>query len=144
VAGSQLAFHVVFSSLTPGTAIPVGHHGAATHVTPDLLTPDLLTPDLLTPGAVATVTAHHGTDPWMWAAHAIALLATIVFLRHAELALWNLLRDALRATVVVTVAIAARPSSDRTIMPEAPRHPISFVFRSVLSHRGPPATRFAL
>ncbi|WP_309708361.1 hypothetical protein, partial [Pseudolysinimonas sp.] len=72
VAGSQLAFHLVFSWLTPGTATAASHH-----VSPAVLDPAV---------------AHHGTDPEMWAAHALAMLVTIVFLRRAELALWSLLR----------------------------------------------------
>jgi hypothetical protein len=132
VAGSQVAFHLVFSWLTPGTAGPAAHHEMSTLLEPAVAP------------AVDPAVVHHGTDPWMWAAHAVALFATIVFLRRAELALWNLLRDAFRVTATLPVAIAARPSTDRTITPESPRHPISFIFFSVLSHRGPPATRFAL
>jgi hypothetical protein len=123
VAGSQVAFHVVFSWLTPGTAGPAGHHEMATLIAPAV--------------------AHHGTDPWMWAAHAAALAATVVFLRYAELALWNLLRDALRATVIRTVAIAARPTTVWTVPTDAPRHPFALLLFSVVTRRGPPALGFA-
>ena len=122
VGGSQVAFHLVFSWLTPGTAT-AAHHGAATLMTPAV--------------------AHHGTDPWMWAAHALALLATIAFLRRAELALWNLLLDALRATRFATIAISARPASAATIAAAGPRHPLAFAVSSVVSRRGPPAPGFA-
>jgi hypothetical protein len=130
VAGSQVAFHVVFSWLTPGTVIsaPTPHHGVATVLSP----------------MVEPAVAHHGTDPWMWAAHGVALLATVVFLRRAELALWTLLRDALRAIIVPTVAIEARPATVPTIPPDAPRHPVSFSFLSVVCRRGPPALGFTL
>lgn len=120
VAGSQLAFHLVFSALTPGMATPAGHHGM----------PELLAPAM----------AHHGDDPAMWIAHALALVATVVFLRRAELALWNLLRDALRAIGrrSLPLAIAARPTSRRTFPATAPRHPVLLSLSSVVSRRGPP------
>lgn len=123
VAASQVAFHVVFSSLTPGTATVGAHHGA--------------------PGLLEPAVAHHGTDPGMWAAHALALLVTIVFLRRAELALWSLLREAFRVVPI------ARPVAVPTLSPalaagaDAPRHPVPAPFLSTVSHRGPPAAGFA-
>lgn len=122
VAGAQVAFHLVFSWLTPGTATGTGHHAM---------------PTLLDPAV-----AHHGTDPWMWAAHAVALVATLVFLRKAELALFGLLRDVVEhalATVTRTPAIVARPSRIRTSSATAPRHPFLVFLTFVISHRGPPA-----
>ena len=122
VAGAQVAFHVVFSWLTPGTATQVDHHGVSTLVAP--------------------AAAHHGTDPWMWAAHVVALLATVVFLRRAELALWNLLRDVFRVSTFGPLAIAARPASAGTVPADASRHPFSLLFFSVVTRRGPPALGF--
>lgn len=121
VAGAQVAFHLVFSWLTPGTATGAGHHGAAT---------------LLEPAV-----AHHGTDPWMWAAHAVALVATLVFLRKAELALFQLVRDAVLDVVQIVTrrpAIVARPTAFRTSSATAPRHPVLPFLKFVVSHRGPP------
>jgi hypothetical protein len=121
VAGAQVAFHLVFSAFTPGTATAAGHHGA---------------PTLLEPAV-----AHHGTDPWMWAAHAVALVATLVFLRRAELALFQLVRDAVLdvvATATRTPAIVARPIRVRTSSATAPRHPVLSFLKFVVSHRGPP------
>ena len=123
VAGSQVAFHLVFSWLTPGTATPADHHGMATLIAPAV--------------------AHHGTDPWMWAAHAVALLATVVFLRRAELALWILLRDTFRVSRIPRVATAAQPARPCPAPTAAPRHPVPALFFSVVSHRGPPALGFA-
>jgi hypothetical protein len=118
VAGSQLAFHLVFSYLTPGTATGGSHHGSA----------------VLEPAV-----AHHGTDPGMWAAHALAMLVTLVFLRRAELALWSLLRDALATVIVDRIpAIEAVPSVPRVALSAAPRHPVSSVVLSALRDRGPP------
>jgi len=125
VAASQLAFHTVFSWLSPGTATAAsGHHGTSV---------------LLAPAA-----EHHGTDPAMWGAHALAMLVTILFLRRAELALWSLLRDTLEAvTAAALPAIAVRPVPGRAYPAEAPRHPVSFVLLSALSRRGPPALHHA-
>jgi hypothetical protein len=122
VAGSQVAFHLVFSWLTPGTAATTGHHGAAT---------------LLEPAA-----AHHGIDPVMWFAHGVALLATLAFLRKAELALFAVIRDAVLevvATVTRVPAIATRPRALRTSSATAPRHPVFSFLKFVVSHRGPPS-----
>lgn len=84
--------------------------------------------------------AHHGTAPGMWAAHALAMLATIVFLRRAELALWGLLRDALAAVRVDRMPeIEARPTVPRAAHSTAPRHPVSSVVLSARRDRGPPA-----
>lgn len=120
VAGSQLAFHLVFTWLTPGTAATAAHHDA---------------PTLLEPAV-----AHHGTEPGMWAAHALAMLVTIVFLRRAELALWSLLRDALAAVGIARrlPALESLPSVPRAAAPTAPRHPVSSVVLSALRDRGPP------
>ena len=131
VGVTQVTFHVVFSWLTPGTTGAASHHATSHHEMPALIAPAI---------------THHGTDPWMWAAHAAALLATIVFLRRAELALWNLMHDALRATLrvhrVASIAIAARPAIVRTVPTDAPRHPFALLFFSVVTRRGPPALGF--
>jgi len=129
VAGSQAAFHLVFSWLTPGTAgsTGAGHHAAAT---------------LLDPAV-----AHHGTDPLMWVAHGLAMLATLVFLRRAELALFALIRDAVLdavATVTRVPAIGTRPPLLRTSSATAPRHPVFSFLKFVVSHRGPPTPAAAL
>jgi hypothetical protein len=119
VAGTQVAFHLVFSWLTPGTATGGGHHVAS---------------ELLAPAV-----AHHGADPLMWIAHVLAGVATLAFLARAERALWSLLAEALvAATVARTPAVAARPRRLPGLATDAPRHPVSFVFLSAFSLRGPP------
>lgn len=118
--GSQVAFHLVFASLTPGTATVVGHHAT---------------------GMIAAPATHHAVDPTMWAAHAVALVATIVFLRRAESALWGLLAavlEALGVALVPTLPHVARPAR----VPAAPHrvaHATERLLTSVLSRRGPPA-----
>lgn len=118
---SQLAFHVVFSFLTPGTAEGVSGH----HAVPDL---------------VAPAVAHHGDDPVMWIGHTLAGVATIAFLAKAERALWGLLRETLRAAIrprpLVLPVRHRRPGMPHVV---APRHPSPAPFLSALSHRGPPA-----
>jgi hypothetical protein len=123
VAGSQLAFHLVFSFLTPGTATAGTHHGA----------PALLEPAI----------AHHGTEPGMWASHGVALLATIVFLRRAEVALWGMLRQTFRIVPDARSVVAPAPCPPLAAATEARRHPVPAPFLSIVSHRGPPVVGFA-
>lgn len=121
VGGAQFAFHLVFSWLTPGTATAAGHHGVS---------------ELLAPAA-----AHHGGDPGMWAAHVIAMVATLAFLRHAELALFELLREQVLAVVEIArrvPAITPRPVAHRAVPATEPRHPVLLLLQFVVSHRGPP------
>lgn len=120
VAGAQVAFHLVFSWLTPGSATDTGHHGAA---------------------ELVTTSAHHAVSPGMGAAHALALVATVAFLRRAELALWNLLRAAVAALAPRSrlPAMAARPALRSAVTADAPRHPALLLLLPVLSRRGPPS-----
>jgi hypothetical protein len=120
VGGAQLAFHLVFSWLTPGTGMPGAHHTAGT---------------LLAPAV-----EHHGTEPVMWLAHALAGIATLVFLARAERALWSLLAEAVEAaTVARTPAIASLPRVPHPVPGDAVRHPVAFSFLSQVTHRGPPS-----
>ncbi len=127
----QLAFHTVFSYLgTSGAGAPTAtdHHGA---VMGDMTA--------LAPASAA----HHADGPLMWMAHALAAVATIVFLRHAERALWSLLtRVALRVTapfrdaaasapVVIAVPRLAAVTSPPLLSP-------GIRLLSALSRRGPP------
>jgi hypothetical protein len=121
VAGAQVAFHLVFSSLTPGIAAGSGHHGGTT--------------------VLQSAAAHHGTDPWMWAAHAVALVATLLFLRKAELALWRLLTQVVLDAVEIArrlPAIVRRRPLAPAPSATAPRHPVLSFLKFVVSHRGPP------
>lgn len=119
VVGAQLAFHLVFSWLTPGTAVGAGHH-----VAPELLAPAV---------------AHHGADPLMWVAHGLAAVATLVFLARAERALWSLIADAVEAATVDRAPAAPRPAVSRSVPAESPWHPPFSVALSAFSLRGPPA-----
>jgi hypothetical protein len=118
VASSQLAFHLVFSSLTPGSATVGGHHDAA--------------------GVLEPAVAHHGAEPGMWVAHAVAMLVTIAFLRRAELAVWGLLRQAVTAFVPRVPVVGPPPSVPRAAAAVALWHPVSAVSLRALRDRGPP------
>jgi hypothetical protein len=118
VASSQLAFHLVFSYLTPGTASVGTHHGAG--------------------GVLEPAVAHHGTEPGMWAAHAFAMLVTIVFLRRAELAVWGLLRQAVAAFMPRVLVVGSPPSVPLAAAAVAPWQPVSAISRRALRDRGPP------
>lgn len=122
VAGSQLGFHLLFSALTPGAVAPAGHHGVAT---------------LLEPAS-----GHHGTSSPMWIAHAVAMLATLWFLRGAEVAVWRMLRDAMRIIRFRIPVVQPHPQATLALSAEAPRHPAPALFLSIISRRGPPATGF--
>jgi hypothetical protein len=118
VASSQLAFHLVFSSLTPGSATVGGHHDAA--------------------GVLEPAVAHHGAEPGMWVAHAVAMLVTIAFLRRAELAVWGLLGQAVAAFVPRVPVVGPPPSVPRAAAAVALWHPVSAVSLRALRDRGPP------
>ena len=133
VVGSQLAFHLVFSSLG-GAAT-----GAAESVAPHAHAAASL---------AHTAQAAHHTDPAMWFAHAVAAVLTVIVLRKGEAAFWGMRDAALRFI--------------GTILPTAPRMPVAITRATVtasparvfpprlfvlligsLQHRGPPARAFA-
>lgn len=119
VGGSQLAFHQVFSLLSPGTATGGSHHGGF---------------PVLSDSAAVVASA----DPAMWGAHMLAMAGTIVFLRHAEQALWNLLREALAAVHALpgSPVPAAAPVGAISETPEPIARRVAFL--SAFSYRGPP------
>lgn len=133
VVGSQLAFHLVFSTMGGVTVAAVASTGPHVHGVASL---------------AHTAGATHHTDPGMWLAHAAAALLTIVVLRRGEAAFWGMRDTALRFL--------------RTILPTTPRMPVVLtratvtasparvfaprlfdLLRGSLQHRGPPARAFA-
>ena len=131
---SQFAFHGVFSTIgvAPSHA-PAALEGAA-HGAHSAASIGLL---------VAPETGHH-TSGWMWLAHALAAVATIVVLRRGEAAFWGMRDAALRflATVftVSPVLSIEPPAAPVVARVAAPRH-FEFLLGS-LQHRGPPALSF--
>jgi len=138
---SQFAFHGLFSSL--GGATGGGHTGVAlvgghgTHAATSTL---LDTTNFL---ETSTVAAHH-TDGWMWAAHALAALATIAVLRFGERAFWGMRDAALRFVTVfvgtVPVLVEHRPVALVASRVDSPT--VFDLLLGSLQHRGPPALSF--
>ena len=142
VGVSQLAFHLVFSLLgsgASGSAAGSGMSGMAAMGTE-------------TPSPAAVVSGHvasghdHLADPGMWIAHAIAAALTILFLRHAELAVWNMLARlgrvlATRLTVVL-VPVASDAVARIPARPTIVLGPTERLLVASASRRGPPLLAF--
>ena len=125
VAGSQLAFHLLFSSLSPGLG---SHAGGGHHGTPGV-------------GSIDVVAAvPHAESPAMWAAHAVAMVATLIFLRRAELAVWRMVRGVVeRLGFVDRILDAPRPSvTGRRVPGGEPPAARPAPFLTAFSLRGPP------
>jgi hypothetical protein len=141
VGVSQLAFHLLFSLLGSGTgagsSAPDSRFGmtgmAGMGVSP-------------APAPVAMSAHDHIADPGMWIAHAIAAVLTVVFLRHAELAVWTMLTRlgrvlATRLTVVF-VPVASSGVPRIPARPNLVRGPVERLLVASVSRRGPPLLAF--
>jgi len=141
VGVSQLAFHLLFSLLgsgaTAGSSAPDSRFGmtgmAGMGVSP-------------APAPVAMSEHDHIADPGMWIAHAIAAVLTVVFLRHAELAVWTMLTRlgrvlATRLTVVL-VPVASSGVPRIPARPNLVRGPVERLLVASVSRRGPPLLAF--
>ena len=141
VGVSQLAFHLLFSLLGSGTvagsSAPDSRFGmtgmAGMGASP-------------TPAPLAMSAHDHVADPGMWIAHAIAAVLTVVFLRHAELAVWNMLTRlgrvlATRLTVVL-VPVASSGVPRIPARPNLVRGPVERLLVASVSRRGPPLLAF--
>lgn len=131
VAVSQMAFHVSFATIggATGHVVSGGHHSV---------------PSIVLNSSVLESSIEHHTSGWMWLAHALAAVATIVVLRRGEAAFWGMRDTALRFFAVAFTLVPVVRVSPRTapvvVHVEAPRH---FVFLlGSLQHRGPPALSF--
>ena len=135
VAISQFAFHGLFSSLGGATGggetpvVVVGGHG--THAATSTLL------------ETTTVAAHH-TNGWMWTAHALAAVATIVVLRFGERAFWGMRDAALRfiAVVVGTLPVRVEHQPVEPVISRVDSPTVFEFFRGSLQHRGPPALSY--
>jgi hypothetical protein len=137
VGGAQSAFHLLFSLLGAGggaaAADPTGGMGMAA-----------MNPS---PIAAPVMSAHdHFADPGMWVAHAVAAVLTILFLRHAELAVWGMLARLGRVLATrLTVVPAPIPAGARSRIPAWPAivlPPIERMLVASASRRGPPLLTF--
>lgn len=144
---SQLIFHGLFSfgaaggalTVSPAAPAPSGAHQHA---------PIGMLADL------GSAPVGHGAghdSAWMWAAHAVAAVVTIVALRHGESAFWGLfatVRLGIRSLFAALAGVlggVTLPGSLRSAVSTArvftPRD-LALVF-SRMRHRGPPALRLA-
>lgn len=136
VGVSQLAFHLVFSLLGAGGSSTAS--GAAMA--------NMAAMDQVTVTAPVMPGHDHLADPGMWIAHAIAAVLTILFLRRAELALWNMLTRLGRviatrlSTVLVPVASDGAPRIPA--WPARAVGPAERLLGASASRRGPPLLAF--
>jgi len=135
---SQLAFHLLFSALGSGSApAPVSESGM---------------PGMSDMGATAVaapvVTGGHDhvADPGMWFAHAVAAALTILFLRHAERAVWAMLVRLGRVLATrltgVLVPVASDGAPRIPSWPDLARRPAQRPFVASALRRGPPLLAF--
>ncbi|MDR6689759.1 lysylphosphatidylglycerol synthetase-like protein (DUF2156 family) [Microbacterium sp. 1154] len=121
---SQALFHALLVLDLSGEFVPAGHHSATS---------------LFSAAGGHSASAHASESPWMWAAHAVAALVTIVALGRGERAVQAIAR------FFVAVLSALRPFQGlppRTdAVPSAPEPLLLTTAMTVLSsmrHRGPP------
>jgi hypothetical protein len=115
VAGSQLAFHILFVSLAAPGAAHADDPTATMSGMPGMQMPGMQMPGMQMP-FVTVAPSHvvdHLTSPSMWVAHAIAGVLTILFLRRAETAVWGMLRRLVVRVLrpVIPVPIARRAAT---------------------------------
>jgi hypothetical protein len=137
---SQLAFHLLFSTLGAGATVGAAAAGSPAPSLGGMA--DMSAMDAASPSALVGSAHDHLADPAMWMAHALAAVLTIVFLRDAELAVWGMLsRVVARATVFVVPVLAspavARPAGLPSVRPLAAR-----ILVASASRRGPPLLSF--
>jgi len=141
VGVSQLAFHLLFSLLGSGTvagsSAPDSRFGMTGMAGMGVSS---------APAPLAMSGHDHIADPGMWIAHAIAAVLTVVFLRHAELAVWSMLTRlgrvlATRLTVVL-VPVASGGVPRIPARPNLVRGPVERLLVASVSRRGPPLLAF--
>ncbi|SEM86186.1 hypothetical protein E3O25_04685 [Cryobacterium sp. TMT1-3] len=133
VGFSQVLFHLLFGlGGSAGSMTVAGHHGAATVIV----------------GAASAAPVSPAMD-WMWLAHAVAAVVTIVALRRGERTFWALVELARTALVAVIIALGIVLPTPRSVLVRAARH-LTFipfdlaVLLSPMRHRGPPAAPTAV
>lgn len=135
VGVSQLAFHLLFSTLGAGGDSSVSTAGSG------MSGMSAMDPSTFT--APVAMSGHdHLADPGMWIAHAIAAVLTVLFLRRAELAVWTMLARVIERVVLVGApSIAALPPRARPELPPVTRLSSRAVTSSTW-RRGPPLLSF--
>ncbi|CAN5520587.1 hypothetical protein BH10ACT6_BH10ACT6_01690 [soil metagenome] len=133
VGVSQLAFHLLFSTLGSGSGTSVSPGGGMA---------DMSAMGGANPTALAASGHDHLADPAMWIAHALAAVLTIVFLRHAELAVWSMLTRVLARATAMIVPVLTAPVVARSTDRPSVRPLVSRVLVASVSRRGPPLLSF--
>ncbi|MEO6115654.1 MAG: hypothetical protein ABIP33_04660 [Pseudolysinimonas sp.] len=142
VGVSQLAFHLMFSLLGEGA----GAGGTAARLGMSNMSA-MSAMGAPIPTAPLSMPPHtHLADPGMWVSHAVAAVLTILFLRHAELAVWRMLTRlgrvlATRLTVVL-VPVASGSELRTPAWPTIARRPAQRLLVASASRRGPPLLAF--
>jgi hypothetical protein len=125
VGATQVAFHVLFSTLGTSSAVVTDHAHAMGE-----------------PMAFASPAHAHVDTPLMWLSHAAAGVLTLALLRGAERAAWRLLTEFALLVVSSFRAFASAPIPvPLTRAPLASTSPVRLTGRlmvSAASRRGPP------
>ena len=131
VGVSQLAFHAVFSLLGTPAADAASSAGSMAGMDHGSMT------TLVVSGVTH---AGHPAGAAMWFAHAVAALATLLFLARAERAFWGLLVLFARSVLAVFrgVPVVGVPRPSRVAVQPELRPVAALLLASALSRRGPP------
>ncbi|MBK4346486.1 hypothetical protein [Lacisediminihabitans changchengi] len=135
VGASQFLFHGVFGMLG---AAPMSISGGHMDMNPQLT---MSAQPMLSPLPLAAADSGMAMPGWMWFAHAVAAVITVLALRFGERAFWQLL--ALASPLLRMLLALARPvrvSTPPASVPAADAMlPPRLVVLSTHRHRGPPA-----
>jgi len=141
VGVSQLAFHLLFSTLGSGEAVSGSASGSGSGMAG---MPHMEASPVTAPLAAS---AHdHLADPGMWIAHTVAAVLTVLFLRRGELAVWTMVARlgrvlATRLTVVL-VPLASGGAPRIPAWPSIERRPAERLLVASSLRRGPPLLAF--
>jgi hypothetical protein len=143
VAVSQGAFHVLFA-LSGSASVAIGAKYASASMSMTGMHDSSLL--VLHPGtglgsaAPTEMTSAMPTSGWMWLAHGLAAVVTLIALRWGEAAFWSLLataRLALTRLARAPIHVPQRPRVAATFILNLDRRTAHFL-RTGLRHRGPP------
>ncbi len=121
---SQALFHALLVLDLRGGLVPAGHHATAS---------------LFTAAGAHSSAAHSSESPWMWAAHALAALVTIVALGRGERAVQVIARFFVAVLSVLRPFRGLSPRTDAVLSAPAPLLlTTAMTVLSSMRHRGPP------
>ncbi|MCY1715948.1 hypothetical protein OVA26_03180 [Microbacterium sp. SL62] len=121
---SQALFHALLVLDLQGGFVPVAHHGAAS---------------VFSAAGAHSASAHGTESPWMWAAHAVAALVTVVALGRGERAVQAIARFFVAVLSVLRPVRGLPPRTDAVLSaPEPLLLTTAMTVLSSMRHRGPP------